>query len=56
MKKCTKTKNKVARALGSVRDKMMQDGAFDGRFRSKTFTDRKKEASRCGCRYDDNNY
>ena len=47
MKKTTKCKPKLG---GIVRDRMIQDGAYDGRFRSKTFVDRKKEAERSGCK------
>lgn len=47
MKKTTKRKQKLG---GIVRDRMIQDGAYDGRFRSKTFVDRKKESERSGCK------
>lgn len=46
----TKKNTKVARILGTVRDKMISDGAYDGRFRARTEIDRKKEASRTACR------
>lgn len=47
MGKIKKRKQKLG---GIVRDRMIQDGAYDGRFRSKTFVDRKKESERRGCK------
>ena len=37
-------------ALGRARERMIKDGAYDGRFRSRTYIDRKKEQSRRGCK------
>lgn len=45
-----KTKKRKQKLGGIVRDRMIQDGAYDGRFRSKTFVDRKKESERRGCK------
>ena len=50
MKKKTNKVDKVSRNLGYVRERMISDGAYDGRFRSRTEIDRKKEASRKACR------
>lgn len=48
MKKSNKCN--CSRALGLVRERMIKDGAYDGRFRSRTYIDRKKEQSRRGCK------
>lgn len=45
-----KVKESASKALAAVRDKMIADGAYDGRFRSRTEIDRKKEQSRRACR------
>jgi len=46
-----KKKSKISKALGCSRQKMIEDGAYDGRFRSKVFMDKKKE-----CRLKSNDY
>lgn len=38
-----KKKSKISKALGCSRQRMIEDGAYDGRFRSKVFRDKKKE-------------
>jgi hypothetical protein len=49
MKKTSSTSG-CSKELAAQRSKMVSDGYYDGRFRSKTFTDRKKEAARKACR------
>ena len=38
-----KKKSKISNALGCNRQKMIDDGAYDGRFRSKVFKNKKNE-------------
>jgi len=50
MKKNKAAAAKAKKALASVRDKMIADGAYDGRFRGNTFTDKKKELNKNFCK------
>ena len=50
MKLTNSNKRNCSQALGRARERMIQDGAYDGRFRSRTYIDRKKEQSRRGCK------
>jgi len=47
MKNC---KQNCSLALGRIRDRMIKDGAYDGRYRSRVVIDKKKEMSRRGCK------